>query len=212
MPPVTDVRAVDRAVAGGALRRVPTQDRAREKVDRALEAAQALLEREGLAAVTLTRVAAEAGVSVGALYQYLPDREAIVATLSTLYHARHEVLMDDLVAQLSAERSEDPVGSVVAALAGLYRAQPGTRALRTGLQGASQLSLIREHKERMVAKVHALLAAYELVRAEDPDRVARTAFFAADGIMHEAFVLDDAGDAALLDQLEVLLRAYLGAS
>jgi len=197
-----------------ALRRVPRQARARDKVERALAAAEDLLEREGVSAITLIRVADEADVSVGALHQYLPDRESILAALSADYHLRHEALMDALVADLVAQVGEseaDPVASVVAAVARLYREQTGSRALRAGLQSAAQLRLAREHKERMVAKVHRLLEAYALVDEADDDRVARTVFFAADALMHEAFGAEEAGDAALLAELETLLRAYVSA-
>lgn len=196
----------------GALRRVPRQARARDKVDRALAAAEALLEREGVSAITLLRVADEADISVGALHQYLPDREAILAALSADYYVRHEALMDTLVADLVSSADDsgaDPVGSVVAAVALLYREQTGSRALRAGLQSAAQLRLAREHKERMVAKVHRLLTAYEIVGPGDDDRVARTVFFAADALMHEAFGIDETGDERLLVELERLLRTYL---
>jgi len=192
------------------LRRVPVQQRSREKVERALQAADSLLEREGVTSLTLSRVAEEAGVSVGALYQYLPDREAIVGALSSMYYARLEARMDDLIAGLTRERSADPVGEVIEAIAQMYRGQSATRALRAGLQGADQLALGREHKQRMVAKVQELLLAYGIVAPDAPDTVARMVFFAADGVMHEVFATDEQGNAALLAELEVMLRAYLG--
>lgn len=191
------------------LRRVPTQARSREKVERALQAAQNLLEREGADAITLPRVAQEAGVSVGALYQYLPDRDAIVEALSAMFYARLEELMDELVSQLSVTRAEDPVGAVIEAMADLYRDASGTRALRAVLMGASQTAQAREHKQRMVARTHDLLVAYGIVAADASDTVARTIFFAADGIMHEAFT--GGADLALVAELEAMLRAYLDA-
>jgi AcrR family transcriptional regulator len=192
------------------LRRVPVQQRSRDKVERALQAADALLEREGVTSLTLSRVAEEAGVSVGALYQYLPDREAIVGALSSMYYARLEARMDELIAGLTHERSADPVGEVIEAIAQMYRGQSATRALRAGLQGADQLALGREHKQRMVAKVQVLLVAYGIVPDGAGDTVARTIFFAADGVMHEVFAADEQGDADLLAELEVMLRVYLG--
>jgi len=189
--------------------RVPVQKRSREKVDRALRAADDLLEREGLAALTLPRVADEAGVSVGALYQYLPDREAIVAALSANYYARLEARMSELVEQLLADPVPDPVAEVVAAMVQMYRDQTATRALRAGLQGAGQLAMARAHKSRMVEMVHTLLRGYGM---PDSAVAARAMFFAADGIMHEAFAEDESGDEALIAELETMLRAYLAGS
>jgi len=189
--------------------RVPVQKRSREKVDRALRAADDLLEREGLAALTLHRVADEAGVSVGALYQYLPDREAIVAALSANYYARLEARMSELVEQLLADPVPDPVAEVVAAMVQMYRDQTATRALRAGLQGAGQLAMAREHKSRMVDMVHTLLRGYGM---PDSAVAARAMFFAADEIMHEAFAEQESGDEALIAELETMLRAYLAGS
>ncbi|MDX6740887.1 TetR/AcrR family transcriptional regulator [Actinocorallia sp. A-T 12471] len=203
-------RAVDLAAADGALRRVPTQSRARAKVNRALDAAGTLLAREGVAAVTLPRVAEEADVSVGALYQYLPDRDSILAVLSAEYHAKHEALLDALMPAPGA-RGGDPVGAVVGAFVRLYREESGTRALRDALRSTAFPGLARDHKERMVAKVHTLLAAHGLTDPDGPDHVARTVFFAADALMHEAFADSASGDPALLAELEALLRAYLAA-
>lgn len=197
--------------AARALRRVPVQARSREKVERALAAAAALLEREGVAAITLLRVADEADISVGALHQYLPDRESILVALSADYHVRHEQLMDELVAALAGERAGeragDPIGAVLGAVVELYRQQAGTRALRAALQSTAQLRLTREHKERMVAKVETLLIARGL--AHPGDGTARAVFHTADALMHEAFASDDEGDPVLLRELERLLRAYL---
>jgi AcrR family transcriptional regulator len=53
-----------------------------------LKAADRLLAAEGTDALTTTRVAAEAGVSIGALYQYLPDRDAILHALADRYLTR----------------------------------------------------------------------------------------------------------------------------
>jgi AcrR family transcriptional regulator len=47
-----------------------------------LDAAEALLVAEGAGALTTTRVAEAAGVSVGTLNRYLPDKEAIVEALA----------------------------------------------------------------------------------------------------------------------------------
>ena len=77
------------------LQRAPRQQRSREKVARALAAASDLVAREGVSALTLPRVAEAAGVSVGALYQYLPDRDAIVRALVAEYHARLEALLEN---------------------------------------------------------------------------------------------------------------------
>jgi AcrR family transcriptional regulator len=192
-------------------RRVPQQARAREKLARVLEAADRLLAEEGVEALTTTRVAAAAGVSVGALYQYLPDRDAITEALADGYLARLEDLMTAVAGQAAKETWDDPVGLLVDAFAGLYRAEPGFRALWLG-RGLTEATREADvaHKRVMATGVHRVLVAQRLLRDDDEAATAcRTAFLAADAVIQEAFRADPAGAAGLLDELKVMLRAYL---
>ena len=66
-------------------RKLPTQARAKARIQRVLDATQAILNRDGPAALTTPAIAAESGVSVGSIYQYFPNKEAIVLAL---YEAR----------------------------------------------------------------------------------------------------------------------------
>ena len=66
-------------------RKLPTQARAKARIQRVLDATQAILNRDGPAAVTTPAIAAESGVSVGSIYQYFPNKEAIILAL---YEAR----------------------------------------------------------------------------------------------------------------------------
>jgi AcrR family transcriptional regulator len=63
-------------------RRTPKQARSRQLVERILSATVALLEREGLPALSTNRIAAEAGVDIASLYQYFSSKEAILYGLA----------------------------------------------------------------------------------------------------------------------------------
>ena len=67
-------------------RKEPRQRRARATVDAILFAAAHILKSEGFAHATTNRIAEKAGVSIGSLYQYFPNKEAIVAALRDRYH------------------------------------------------------------------------------------------------------------------------------
>jgi len=67
--------------------RQPRQERAKHTVQVVLDATVRLLKRGGSDAITTNRIAEVAGVCVGSIYQYFPDKRAIFAAL----HQRHAV-------------------------------------------------------------------------------------------------------------------------
>ncbi|WP_397449161.1 TetR/AcrR family transcriptional regulator [Pseudomonas sp. NA-150] len=62
-------------------RKQPGQKRSAHTVESILEAAARILESQGLVACTTNAVAQKAGVSIGSLYQYFPNRDALTAAL-----------------------------------------------------------------------------------------------------------------------------------
>lgn len=64
-----------------ALRKRPTQSRSRALVDAVEQACLQILDEAGEAALTVARIAEISGVAVGSIYQYFPNKDAIVALL-----------------------------------------------------------------------------------------------------------------------------------
>jgi AcrR family transcriptional regulator len=64
-----------------AKRRVPQQDRGERRVAEVLEAAAQVIGERGYEGATMTEIAERAGASIGALYQYFPNKEAIAQAL-----------------------------------------------------------------------------------------------------------------------------------
>lgn len=71
------------------MRKEPRQKRSREMVSRLLDATAATLAEQGLDGTTTNHIAERAGVSIGSLYQYFPDKNALVEAL--LERMAHEV-------------------------------------------------------------------------------------------------------------------------
>src|SRR3954454_21074928 len=67
--------------------RVPTQQRSRERVERMLAAASEIIEKHGSDAMRMSEVAERAGVPIGSLYQFFPDKGALIRTLAERYNA-----------------------------------------------------------------------------------------------------------------------------
>lgn len=94
------------------MRRRPTQRRAQETVTAVLDAVVKILKRSGLSAVTTNRIAQVAGVSIGSLYQYFPDKHAIFVAL----HDRHANQIARLVESTLVEHATAPLEYVLRAL------------------------------------------------------------------------------------------------
>jgi AcrR family transcriptional regulator len=108
-------------------RRKPRQMRAEETVAAILEGAAQILEAGGLAAFTTNAVAERAGVSIGTLYQYFADKQAILraiaerelkATLAKVARA----MTDDHDAPVEAR-----LRAIVAAMIGAFRGRQRAR-------------------------------------------------------------------------------------
>src|SRR5580700_9198079 len=93
-------------------RREPRQRRARHTVEAVLDAVVKILKREGFEAVTTNRVAEVAGVSIGSVYQYFPDKRAIFVAL----HQRHLNEIDHMVETKLIEHAGSPLDVLVRAM------------------------------------------------------------------------------------------------
>lgn len=201
---------IGEALPGTVLRRVPRQARSRERLARVIEAADRLIAAEGVEALTMIRIAAAAEMSVGSLYQYLPDRDAVIEALAVTYLERIEVYMAELLERARQENWDDPTDVLIDAFAHLYRSEPGFRALWFGrdLTEAARAA-DREHKRRMARTLRELVLAQGMAAdAEDLEVACRTAHLMGDAVMQEAFRADPEGDPDLLRQAKIALRAY----
>lgn len=74
-------------VAGSALRRIPKQERSRDRIDEILKVAMDLIGRKGIDAVTMKEIAGLSGGPIASVYQYFPNKSAIISTLYDRYIA-----------------------------------------------------------------------------------------------------------------------------
>jgi AcrR family transcriptional regulator len=94
-------------------RKSPVQARSTASVDAILKATIQVLLRVGKEKLTTTRVAARAGVSVGTLYQYFPNKTALLRAAMRLH--MEEILTE--VDKVSAAQRGQPVEQMAEALA-----------------------------------------------------------------------------------------------
>ena len=96
-------------------RRIPRQGRALETVEIIFEATARILQRGGLETLTTNRIAEAAGISIGTLYQYFPDKETILLAMGQREIRRHaEAVLNALSQPSTAPR--EPERAVIRAL------------------------------------------------------------------------------------------------
>ncbi len=145
------------------LRRQPSQNRSRERVERMLAVATELIAAHGSDAMRMGEIAERAGVSIGSLYQYFPDKAAIIRTLAERFNVQEQACI-----KAELDKVEDAAG-LRAALAGLidtyyalFLAEPVMRDIWSGIQADKTLQDMDIAETRilgaMLAEVLARLA------------------------------------------------------
>jgi AcrR family transcriptional regulator len=114
------------------MRRTPLQERSNETVHRILDAGSSLLARIPLEQVTTNRIAEEAGLSVGGLYRFFPDKQAIIDAIAV---SRMEQFRGRLEQEFSSGLPEDGpqfLGKVIDLYIDFLDAQPDFRTIALG--------------------------------------------------------------------------------
>jgi AcrR family transcriptional regulator len=181
-------------------------------VESIVGAARAVIEQGGLAAFTTNAVAERAGVSVGSLYRYFPDKEALLAELARRLERRTELVVLEIIERWSAASLAELVARIVDGLIDEL-GDPGVRqALRREVPSAWLLP-VSERVDRSVRdRIAALLVDRDDVRDGPPEVMAWVACHAVE-LLVEAAVLDDPTalrSPALRGELIELVVRYLG--
>lgn len=125
-------------------RRNPKQARAQATVDAILAATFELLESEGEARLTTNRIAERAGVSIGTLYQYFKNRDAI---LTAMGERQAEALRQKVTEIVLAAPEQDGIRTIIQALMGGIEGSPETRIVLMD-------ALFRTHGESFMLQHH----------------------------------------------------------
>ena len=135
-----------------AARREPAQSRSRETVARLRSAAAQIIETEGLPRLNCNRIAVVAGVSVGTLYKFFPNKQAILASVVAEWNEERERSLKD-ISRL------DPSATLSEQIEGWFRyyvETPASHVLTTSraLQFYPELGVIdQEYRSRSVAPI-----------------------------------------------------------
>jgi AcrR family transcriptional regulator len=111
------------------MRKAPRQTRARQTVGFILDAAAYILAERGLDGFTTNRIAERAGVNISSLYQYFPNKLAILEALQARHIAAPDVNYAQGIERLGEQPLEKVVRSIVDVALDMHAANPAMQRL-----------------------------------------------------------------------------------
>lgn len=84
-------------MSDNSVRSVPQQSRSQQRVDAILDTAADVFTQVGYETATTNAIAERAGISIGSLYRYFSDKDAILRALATRYHQEEQELLDKVL-------------------------------------------------------------------------------------------------------------------
>ena len=195
-------------------RKRPRQERSRATVDSVLEATARVLVKHGFDGLTTNLVAETAGVSIGSLYQYFPNKAALVGALI-------EKHVEDMTSQLLSALTRvaqlpvaEAIRSVIELMIRAHAVEPELhRVLTEQVPRVGRMAKLREVDAICHRMVAGLLATRKAELAiEDPDMAAFVLVSAIEAITHRAalFSPELLRDPRLIDETCAMVRRYLG--
>jgi AcrR family transcriptional regulator len=197
-----------------APRKRPRQARSKATVDTILEATARVLIKHGFDGCTTNAVASAAGVSIGSLYQYFPNKEALVAALAE----RHIEDVNEAVLAELARVATLPIAEATRRVIELtiraHAIDPELhRVLTEQVPRIGKLARVRELEELSSQMVAGLLTARrDELAISDPDLAAFLLVSTIEAIIHRAALLypQRLRDPRLVDEATLLVTRYLG--
>jgi AcrR family transcriptional regulator len=195
-------------------RKLPVQARSTASVEAILEATLQVLLEVGKERLTTTRVAQRAGVSVGTLYQYFPNKSSLMQALLKGHlnrvAAAVEAVCEDQKGQSLSHMATALTGAFLEAKLRNVEASVALYFISDDLDGAE---IVRQMGVRTNKAVAQMLASASEALTTDPEVVANTLLAAMSGVSRR--VLESPAPRKLADalrhELVVLAGAYLNA-
>ena len=144
-------------------RKEPKQDRARATVQAILEATARILTEDGIDGANTNRIAEVAGVSVGSLYQYFPNKDAIILEVAKEHCNEMLGLLAETVQELGDAPIDLAVRTYVRAMLRAHAVDPALH--RVLIHQVMHIGL--DHFHEIDAAANALVRAYLVQHADE---------------------------------------------
>ena len=107
-----------------SIRVAPQQQRSARRLAGFLETAAELFAEVGFEAATMQAIADRSGSSIGALYNYFPDKQSVAATLLATYSEKLRASLESLMAESEKLSVAQFAGSLIDRIAGFAQERP----------------------------------------------------------------------------------------
>jgi AcrR family transcriptional regulator len=197
-----------------APRKTAKQARAQATVDAIVEAAAQVFESLGYATATTNRIAERAGVSIGSLYQYFPNKDAILVALARRHLEQGMTMLAPQLQRLGEGEAWDAVlPDVVDAMVAMHAVAPMLhRCLFEETRLPKELQDELEALEDALVDVTAQALAADPPRASGDTRLAaRIVVNAIEGLTHRLVLrpLPGVDSEQVAQEITALVRAYV---
>jgi AcrR family transcriptional regulator len=125
-------------------RKLPRQSRSQETLHAIFTATQQIIENLGPEALTTTTVAERAGVSIGFLYQYFPNREALISAFTEDLNQKESALVQSVLQEHAGRPLRETLEEVIRAYARYFAKRPKLQAFHS----YAELALARQGEIR----------------------------------------------------------------
>jgi AcrR family transcriptional regulator len=195
------------------MRRQPKQARSQERVHHILDVAEQLFIELGYEQTTTRAIATHASVPIGSLYQFFPDKDAIVRALANRYFEQEYQMFVQLHAELAQADITTYVNCMIDAFEQFAQQHPGYRAVLgklIDLMTVADASKLNEYDQQMLtALAHFLYRRNPQLDAAKCELMATTVFKAANELLWLSFTRDPVYRKQLLAETKILITAYL---
>lgn len=193
-------------------RRKPSQERSRDRVERILDATASLLSEMAVDKITTAAIAEKAGVPIGSVYQYFPNKLAVLAQLARRVMAEVDMKTASLIAEdFGVLPWDQAIDRAIDATMQGYSEQPGYAQLLLSIRPTPEFGAITDESNERVAALLALHPALQaLIPKERIELVSRSAIRAVNSLQDWALSVDDPEQAnEIIGEMKTLLKGYL---
>lgn len=192
-------------------RRQPQQDRGQRRVDQLLDAAAEVIAEIGVEAATTNAIAARAGASVGSLYHFFPNKDAVVDALADRYMRE---LASESAAAVPLDDARQPVDimidQILDPLIAFHIRHPAYARVMEARMAPDRRSHLDEHHQYITGRIGALLAArWPQMPAALRDLRAHTGFQIVHALLPNAASAPQPRRDALMRELKTVLIGYM---